>query len=183
MARKESITKDLILKKGAVFIKEQGIHNLNARNLAKYIGCSTQPIFRNFINMEDFKKQLKVELKKGYNTFIDEIVNKEDYLLTISYAYALYAKKEPNIFSALFISDLAGTRTIDEVINSSWNRDTIIAMTKQYNISLKKAESIYRDTRFYTHGISTQICCNSISISDNEIKELINNIIEKLLKE
>ena len=55
-------------------------------------------------------------------------------------------------------------------------------MTKQYNISLEKAEKIYREVRFYTHGIATQLCVKSIKLSEEELKELIRNNIELNLK-
>ena len=93
----------------------------------------------------------------------------------------LYAKNESNIFKALFITELAGSRTIEEVINTDRNKETIKAMIKQYNLQLKKAEDLYRDVRFYTHGIACQICAKSIILNDEEIYKLIKNIIEKLL--
>ena len=181
MARTERFNKEEILKIGVSFIKEQGIENLNARDLAKYIGCSTQPIFRNFENMEEYKNVLKKYMREDYTNFINKYIDKDNYLFTISYAYVLYAKNESNIFKAMFITELAGSRTIEEVINTDRNKETIKAMIKQYNLQLKKAEDLYRDVRFYTHGIACQICAKSIILNDEEIYKLIKNIIEKLL--
>ena len=178
MARKEKYTKEIILNKGVEFVRNYGIYKLSCRDLAKYIGCSTQPIFRLWNNIEEYKQDLKTELKKDYHNFITKYVDINDYLYTISYAYALYSKKEPNIFRALFITELAGTRTIREVLNTSWNVPTIDAMTKQYKISIEEAERIYRDVRFYTHGIASQLCAKTIRITDKEIKLLIKNNIK-----
>ena len=182
MARTIVFNKDIILSKTKEFIKEYGIDKMNVRDLCKYIGCSTQPLFKNFINMEEFKKELKVYLHKYYDSFINKIVDKDDYLYTISYAYALFASHEPNIFKALFMSDLAGSRTIDEVLKSSWNLDTIESIPKQYHLNKQKVSILYRDVRFYTHGLSCQIAINSIVVSDKEIKELIKKIINNLVK-
>ncbi len=178
MARKTKYSKEDILKKSVDFIKEHGYSKLTARELAKYIGCSTGPIFKNYANFNMYKKDLKNYLKDEYNKFIFKYVDKTDYLYTISYAYALFAKKKPNIFFSLFMADLAGSRTVNQVLNTDRNKETIIAMTKQYNISLEKAEKVYRDVRFYTHGMATQLCVNSIKLHDNEIKDLIGNNIK-----
>ena len=78
------------------------------------------------------------------------------------------------------MSDLAGTRTIDEVLKSSWNIETINSIPRKYQIDSKKAEKLYRDIRFYTHGLSCQIACNSISVTEDEIKKLIKDVINKL---
>lgn len=178
MARNISFSKEDILEKSVNFIKEYGYSKLTVRELAKYVGCSTQPLFRNFENFDVYKKELKGYLRKDYESFIAKYVNKNDYLYTISYAYALYAKEEPNIFFAMFMADLAGSRTVKEVLDNDRNKETIIAMTKQYNISLEDANKIYRDIRFYTHGMATQLCVNSIKLSKKEIKELIKNNIK-----
>lgn len=183
MARKETYTKEDILNKSVLFIKEIGLDKLTVRELAKYIGCSTQPIFRYYKNMDDFKEELKIYLRKDYETFINKYIEEEDYLMTISYGYSLYAKNESNVFKALFLSDLSGTRTINEIFNTERNIPTLIAMRMQYNISRDKAENIYRDVRFYTHGIASQLSNNSIKLSDKEIYELIFNMINKCLKD
>ena len=178
MARTTKYSKEDILEKSVEFIKEYSYSKLTVRELAKYIGCSTQPIFKNYENFDMYKEDLKFYLRKDYSSFISKYVDKDDYLYTISYAYALYAKKEPNVFFSLFMADLAGSRTVEEVLNTARNFETIEAMVKQYNVSLEEAKRIYREVRFYTHGISTQLCVNSIKLTDKEIKDLIRNNIE-----
>ena len=173
MARKEKYQKEDILTKSVEYVRQRGIETLSVRELAKFIGCSTGPIFKYYPNMQEFKKDLKEYLYNDYKKFINNNIDKDNYLITISYAYALYSKIEPNIFKALFITELAGTRTINEVLNTKRNFETIEAMTKQYNISLSKAKNIYRDIRFYTHGIASQLSCQSIKLENQEIYNLI----------
>ena len=80
------------------------------------------------------------------------------------------------------MADLAGSRTVEEVLNTDRNFETIEAMVKQYNITLEEAKRVYREVRFYTHGIATQLCVNSIKLTDREIKDLIRNNIEMNLR-
>ena len=178
MARTIKYSKEDILEKSVDFIKEHGYSKLTVRELAKYIGCSTQPIFKNYANIDMYKEDLKIYLRRDYSEFVDKYIDIKDYLYTISYAYAFYAKKEPNIFFTLFMTDFAGSRTVEEVLNTNRNILTIEAMVKQYKISLEEAKKIYREVRFYTHGIATQLCVNSIKLTDKEIKDLIRNNIE-----
>ena len=180
MSRKIFFDDNMILEKTYEFIKTNGIEAMNARALCKYIGCSTQPLFKNFGSMDGMKKSLKEYLHNLYDSFIFKYVDKDDYLFTISYAYALFALKESNIFKALFMSDLAGSRTIEEVLTSKHNIETIESIPKQYNLTKEQAKKLYRDVRFYTHGLSCQIACNSILVTEEEIKILINELINKL---
>ena len=96
MARKIIFNKNIILEKTYHFIKLNGIESMNARDLCKYIGCSTQPLFKNFESMDGLKKELKIYLHDYYDQFIEKVIDKEDYLYTISYAYALFSLKEAN---------------------------------------------------------------------------------------
>lgn len=178
MARTIKFSKEDILEKSVEFIKEQGYSKLTVRELAKYIGCSTQPIFKNYASFDKYKDDLKIYLRKDYSSFIHKYVDIKDYLYTISYAYAFYAKKEPNVFFSLFMADFAGSRTVEEVLNTDRNIETINAMVNQYKISLEDAKRVYREVRFYTHGIAAQLCVHSIKLTDNEIKDLIKNNIE-----
>lgn len=182
MARKTRFSKEEILEKSIEFIREYGYEKLTVRELAKSIGCSTGPIFKNYTNFDMYKNDLKEYLYNDYKNFIYQYIDKDDYLYTISYAYALYAKKEPNIFKSLFITELAGSRTVDEVLNTKRNIETIEAMVKQYNISLENAKKVYSEVRFYTHGISAQLAVKSIKLKEKELKDLIRNNINMNLR-
>lgn len=177
MARNTIFTKEILLKESVEYIRNFGIDKFNIRDLSKYVGCSTQPFFKYYNNLDEFKIDLKTYLHLDYENFINKYIDKDHYLYTISYAYALYAKMEPNIFKALFITDLAGSRTIDEVLNTDRNIKTIEALMKEFNITKNKANKVYRDVRFYTHGIATQLCIKSINIDENELSKLISNNI------
>ena len=62
MARKAVFEKDYIINKSLDFIKEKGIDSLSVRELSNYIGCSTQPLFRLYSNMDLYKKDLNLLL-------------------------------------------------------------------------------------------------------------------------
>lgn len=180
MARKIFFDRKELLLKSCEYVKKYGIKVLNARDLCKFIGCSTQPLFKNFISMEELKKEIKNLLDEQYRDFINKIVDTNNYLYSMSYAYAMFALKEPNSFITLFVSDLNGSRSVEDVINSSWNRECIESIPKQYDMNLSEAENLYRDVRFYTHGLACQIAATTIKVNEDEIAKLIYNLIEKL---
>ena len=183
MARKIEFNKQDLLEKTINFIRKNGIESLTARNLARYIGCSTQPIYKNFSSMNNLREEIKKYLKNYHQSFINKIVNKNAYLYTMNYSYTLFALEEPNLFEALFMSDLDGVKTLDEVIKTEKDMDVLSSIPEQYHISKKQSERLYRDVRFYTHGLSCQIACNSLSLKKEDIGLLIKNVINNLRKE
>ena len=105
MARKELFTKEEILNKSILYIKKYGIDSLSVRNLAKCIGCSTQPLFKFYNNMDEFRKDLNIYLKSYYESFINKYIDKDNYLNTFIFGHIMYAKNESNLFKATFLRD------------------------------------------------------------------------------
>ena len=175
MARKAIYEKEFIIDKSLDFIKEKGIDNLSVRELSGYIGCSTQPLFRLYDNMDLFKKDLKKRLNTEYHEFSDKMINKNNYLLSMSYAYAMYAKKENSMFKALFLSELS-----DNKIKPSKNDIKLVA--NEYRISEERAKATLRDVAIYTHGLATQLCLKNINLSDKDLFYLINTCIKRNIR-
>ena len=176
MARKAVFEKEYFIDKSLDFIKEKGIDSLSVRELSNYIGCSTQPMFRLFENMDDYKKDLKKKLSEEYLEFCDGIVNKNNYLLTASYAYAMYAKKENSMFKALFLSDLSNKK----IINIS--KKDVDLVINEYKISKERAKAALRDVSIYIHGLATELCMHNLKLSDKDLLYLINTCIKRSIR-
>ena len=183
MARKVKFDKQELLEKTIDFIREKGIKSMNARDLCNYIGCSTQPVFKNFKNMEGLGSEIKKYIKDYYTNYTEKIVDKDAYLYTSNYSYTLFALEEPNLFEALFMVDPGKSKTIDEILCKDEDREIIETIPEQYSLSKKQSERLYRDIKFYTHGLSCQIACNNLSLKKEEIGALIRNMINNLRKE
>ena len=166
MARTIRITKDMLITAGTELVLEKGISALNIRGIAAKIGCSIQPIFRNFGSMDVLRKEIFTALDKQYGAFIAQYVDKTDYLFTISLAHIRLAEEQRNLFEAMFLTDEYGTRTVEQILNASWNRETIECTAQQFEISLQAAENVYRDVRFYTFGIAREVYAGLIIESE-----------------
>lgn len=182
MARKTKYDSHELLNGGILFVKKYGIESMCVRNLTAFIGCSTQPIFKNFKNFDEYKNSLKNKMYDDYRNFVNEIINTKHHLLTISYAYALYSNKEKNIFNALFNTCLAGTRSIQEILHEEKNNIVIRNSSTEFNISIADAEKLFINTRFFTHGIATQISSETLKITNEELEKIIHSTITTLIE-
>ena len=73
MPAKRKIQKEDILKASISIISHEGLNALNARKIAKKLGCSTQPLFYIYENMDVLKKDVIDELFKiMFNRKINE---------------------------------------------------------------------------------------------------------------
>lgn len=103
MARKKEIDKQRILDAAYKLAVRGGIESLTARNIAKAVNCSTQPIYLEFENMQDLRNQVLArisdELKS--NTLQQNFTGEPLIDLDLSYLY--FAKEHVDLFRAMFV--------------------------------------------------------------------------------
>lgn len=182
MPPKSKTSKEDILNASFLIARKKGITEVNARSIAKQLNCSTQPLFRIYQNMNELKEDLIERIYQYYREFTERYSD-DDELFRVSYAYIEFARKEKNLFKAVYVSDVGGTRSLSQVITSTYNQNIIQKMVKQYQITEAKANQVFRDVRFYSHGIASYILVDSISLSDQEVVELLKIAIDKFKNE
>ncbi len=179
MPPKSKTSRQDILNAAFLIAKEEGINEINARSVAKRLNCSTQPIFRVYNNMEELKIDLIEKIYAYYRQFTDQYIDEQDELYRVSYAYVEFARKEKKLFEAVYVSDIGGRKLLSQIVGASFNQNIIKKTIKQYNVSEEKANQIFRDVRFYTHGVATYVLVDSIHLSEQEVSNLLKIAIQR----
>ncbi|MCT3381907.1 TetR/AcrR family transcriptional regulator [Lactobacillus johnsonii] len=116
MARKKEIDKQRILDAAYKLAVRGGIESLTARNIAKAVNCSTQPIYLEFENMQDLRNQVLArisdELKS--NTLQQNFTGEPLIDLDLSYLY--FAKEHVDLFRAMFVDCKFGNQMIVDTL-------------------------------------------------------------------
>ena len=116
MARKKEIDKQRILDAAYKLAVRGGIESLTARNIAKAVNCSTQPIYLEFENMQDLRNQVLArisdELKS--NTLQHNFTGEPLIDLDLSYLY--FAKEYVDLFRAMFVDGKFGNQMIVDTL-------------------------------------------------------------------
>lgn len=116
MARKKEIDKQRILDAAYKLAVRGGIESLTARNIAKAVNCSTQPIYLEFENMQDLRNQVLArisdELKS--NTLQQNFTGEPLIDLDLSYLY--FAKEHVDLFRAMFVDSKFGNQMIVDTL-------------------------------------------------------------------
>lgn len=116
VARKKEIDKQRILDAAYKLAIRGGIESLTARNIAKAVNCSTQPIYLEFKNMQDLRNQVLArisdELKS--NTLQQNFTGEPLIDLDLSYLY--FAKEHVDLFRAMFVDGKFGNQMIVDTL-------------------------------------------------------------------
>lgn len=181
MPPKIKITEEAILDAAVRITEEQGIEGLNARSLAKELGCSVQPIFRVYSGMEDLKKAVVAKVAEMYYRYLSDAISLEDDLVGLEMAYIRFAQEKKNLFRLLHMSDRLGLHRTEEFTEEGINREIIEAMARMTGLPLEQARMLYTGAFFTAHGIASMIATNHCSFQEEEIQEIMKNVFEGLV--
>ena len=116
MARKKEIDKQRILDAAYKLAVRGGIESLTARNVAKAVNCSTQPIYLEFENMQDLRNQVLAKISDVLksNTLQQNFTGEPLIDLDLSYLY--FAKEHVDLFRAMFVDGKFGNQMIVDTL-------------------------------------------------------------------
>lgn len=176
MPKKPSTTRESMIEGAFKLIKKNGHEFLTVRNLASFLGCSTQPIMYQFPNM-DILKDLVYQKADKYHS--DYILKGED-LLEIGLRYIKFAKKEANLFKFLFQSGRFSGLSLKDLIKAP-EAEGILDVIKKEGLTLEEAISFFEPLVALVHGYASLIANNAMRYDPDTIRnELI--MIEKGLE-
>ena len=153
MPPKVRITKDMIIDAAYELVRSQGVERLNARELAKCAGCSTQPIFSACSNMEVVTAAVVVKAKDRMKQYRERFKGEDNPLLGIGMAYILFAGEESNLFELLYRVEPAND-IFEELTGSA----VMKAVAADSGLDGSYVASLCRNYFCYIHGIAV---CNA----------------------
>lgn len=83
---------------------DEGLSDLNARRIARELGCSTQPIYHNFSAMSELKQAVILRAHDLYKEYIKEGAASEHPYLGTGLAYIRFARDYPRLYELLFMN-------------------------------------------------------------------------------
>jgi hypothetical protein len=144
--------------------------------LAAQIGCSTQPIFRVYTNMNELYEEI---YKKALDSFEAYYQNyKSDIevpFVHLGLAYINYAKKEDNLFKLLFQSEHRGKRGLFELLNGKTG-----AVTKEINkasaVGCKNPSGLFMKMWIFIYGCACMVLTGDYDLTEEETVDLLEDI-------
>lgn len=181
MPPKIKITREAIINAAINIIKKHGYEKLNARSLANELGCSVQPVFREFSSMDDLKKTVVTEVGQIYSKYLLDSISKEDNLVGLEMAYIRFAQEQRNLFKMLHLSDRLGLSNTEEFTEVGINHEIVKTMADITGLTMEKAAKLYTGTFFAAHGIAAMLATNHCTFKDETIRDIIENVFDGLV--
>lgn len=177
MPPRNKVTKRDILN-AAVELTRAG-EPLNARALAQRLGCSTQPIFSNYVSMEALRTDVIAAGMERYHQYLAEEMGSGRYppYKASGMGYIRFALEEKELFKLLFMRDRS-----KEVIGEDFDEvGPIIALIQdKTGMSFERARLFHLEMWLYVHGIATMLATGYLPWTMEDISGFLTDAFEGL---
>ena len=174
MSARKKIEKENIIDTCLKITRKEGIDALNARKVAKALGCSTQPLFYLYENMDEIKKEVLQEISKLFNQALLKSNYDQPVYKDIGVNYIRFAKDEPEFFKIMFQSKM--NKEMFDFIDLTGSSSQIFeTISKQTGLSLENAKQFHLRMWLYVNGIASLVAHQTVEFNDEEIAELLKD--------
>ena len=175
MARKESITIEMILEKAFTMTREEGFSNVTARKVASKAECSTQPIFRVYKNMEELWEAVYLKAASFFQDYYSLYPRTGKMPFSnLGMAYIAFAREEKHLFELLFVADLKHKKSMYELLNSEAG-NVVYEINLAKALGCQNAEELFMKMWIFIHGAACMTLTGDYDLSDLQTLELLEN--------
>jgi AcrR family transcriptional regulator len=153
MSRKATITQKEIVNAAFKITRKEGFEQITSRKLAAAAGCSTQPIFRIYENMDALKKDVYDKAAVYYEDYYNDFSKSHDVpFVDLGLAYIGFAQKYPHLFRLLFISEQGPeSKSMYDLVNGK-NENVVKEINKAVAAGAGNAQDLFMKMWIFIHG-------------------------------
>ncbi len=153
MSRKATITQKEIVNAAFKITKKEGFEQITSRKLAAAAGCSTQPIFRIYENMDGLKKDVYEKAAEYYLDYYDKCEKTHNTpFVDLGLAYISFAQKYPHLFRLLFISQQEEySKSMYDLVNGE-GENVVAEVNKAAAKGVSNVQQLFMHMWIFIHG-------------------------------
>ena len=173
MARKETITKTDILNAAFEMASKEGFEKVTARTLAAKAGCSTQPIFRIYKNMEELGKDLFEQVVAYFSAYYEKFPRKSNTpFVSLGLTYIRFAQDNPKLFQLLFAAENKNGKSLYDILNGE-NGAVVKEINNAAENGCKNPSSMFMKMWILIHGAACMCLTGDYDLKENETITLL----------
>ena len=182
MPPKVKITKEDILQAAMQIVRIGGAQAINARTIASMLGCSTQPVFSNFANMEELSRAVVCCAKERYRWYMQQELDRDKYppYKASGMAYLRFAKEEKELFKLLFMCDRSG-ENMSEV--SELDEEMYAMVRQNTGLSREEAQLFHLEVWAFVHGIAAMFATGFVDLPWELVERMLTDCYQGLRKQ
>ena len=177
MPKKPTTTRENMMEGAFLLIRHKGHEAFSARNLAAFLGCSTQPIMYQFPNLSELKELAYLRADAFHTGYIMS----GDSLLDIGLNYIRFASEEPFLFKFLFQSGRYAGLRLEDLIRSPEVAPILDVAGNEEGLDPEGAMAYFEPLCVAVHGYASLIANNGMNYDPATIERSLTSLAEAII--
>lgn len=178
MPPKPIVSKEDVFAAALSLVRSNGMESVNARSVAEVLCCSTKPLFRLYKNMEELKQDLFSKINQYCSDYLQQFPDFHKDYIGVALRYISFAKDEPNLFRALYMSNAMTKTTLANMPMDQDIEGLLTEISSTAELSKPQAQAIYQKMWLLSHGIASIIATNGDLFESEEVKAILTDAYE-----
>ena len=171
MPAARKVSKGEILDAAVEVLRDGGFSAINARSVAKKLGCSTQPIYFSFKNMEELKtalteRAMEMHTRRVRASLRDHEGNDSRYS-SYGMGFVKFAAEEKQLFRWLYLDGKQFGEYRSDVLLS----EVVAVIMDEFGYSEEVAYRFHQDMIYFSYGLAILANTDHLHLTDAELRE------------
>ena len=175
------VSKEQIIDAAVDVLRGDGFSAINARSVAKKLGCSTQPIYFSFRNMEELKaalteRAIQMHTQRGRDSLRIHEGNDSRYS-SYGMGFVKFAAEEKQLFRWLYLEGEQLGPYQNDVLTS----EVISVITEEFGYEEDVARRFHQDMVYFTYGLAILANTDHLHLTEAELREAFRREFRALI--
>ncbi len=175
------ISRDAIVDAAAEVLRDGGFSAVNARSVAKKLGCSTQPIYSSFQNMDELKAALCARATQLHTQRVRDSLRAHEGNDTRYSSYGMgfvkFAAEEKQLFRWLYLEG----GQMEPYQNDILLPEVLRAMQDEFGYTEDTARRFHQDMIYYSYGLAILANTDHLHLTEAELREAFRREFRALI--
>lgn len=177
----KKVSKNEIIDAAVDVLRDSGFSAVNARSVAKKLGCSTQPIYFSFQNMDELKAALTERAIQMHTQRVRDSlrIHKGNDTRYSSYGmgFVKFAAEEKQLFRWLYLEG----EQLGPYQNDVLTPEVIDVITDEFGYSADVARRFHQDMIYFTYGLAILANTDHLHLTETELREAFRREFRALI--
>ena len=165
------VSKDEIIDAAVEVLRDGGFSAVNARSVARKIGCSTQPIYFSFQSMDELKAALSERAIRMHTRRVRDSLRahegNDSRYSSYGMGFVRFAAEEKQLFRWLYLEG----HQLGPYQNDVLLPEIIAVIVEEFGYSEEVARRFHQDMTYFTYGLAILANTDHLRLTEPELRE------------
>lgn len=171
MSAAKKVSKDKIIDAAIEVLRDGGFSAINARSVARRLGCSTQPIYLSFQSMEELKAALTERAIEMHTRRVRDSLRAHEGNDSRYSSYGMdfvrFAAEEKQLFRWLYLEG----EQLGPYQNDVLLPEVIDVIVEEFGYSEDVARRFHQDMIYFSYGLAILANTDHLRLTETELRE------------